>query len=210
MLSNVLVWGMFRILIPLLLTIQVAYASETINFAYPSLYISKIVPKNSQEENGDELFFEILEIDNNNKKVIFRVPQFPSYWTTNKLDQINDFLLWKGVLKEGMEKTLIISLIDQDFPPWNNNDIIGIIKVELTLIDGNIQSKWSNENGPSGGIIATANDSEHIQKFKLSSEKASYHINIGLTETKKLSGTSLKKDDWPTQFPRPYTGMFLQ
>jgi len=47
-------------------------------------------------------------------------------------------LLWQGEIKEGHKVILIVSLMEHDSPPWDNNDLLGSFKLALINANGKL------------------------------------------------------------------------
>lgn len=161
--------------------------SKNNEYVYPTIYIASIKAKTNKNSNQDELFVEVAEFTYKNQTPIqeYRIPGFPSYWIPKTLSRVKDLPIWKGIIKTGETKVIHVHFKDQDF--WNKDDLIGLIKIKMNLVAGIINSEWEIINSYKDVSHISIKDSEHIQKIHLSSDKAVYKIELGISETKKLS-----------------------
>ena len=54
--------------------------------------------------------------------------------------------LWEGLLQNKEAIQLVVSLIEQDMPPWDLDDHIGSVKITLANDNGKLQTKYSIPN----------------------------------------------------------------
>lgn len=96
----------------------------------------------SSEHNKDELFFSISNYPSDGEPNISRVPMFPLHWSDNKLDEVTGVKLWQGQIADKQSVLLILSLIEQDLPPWNTNEHVGSAKLKILNTASGPQVTW--------------------------------------------------------------------
>lgn len=79
-------------------------------------------------EEKDELFISIFEHKKNERPKLYRVPNFPEYWLSNLVEQLKDVVIWEGIVRKNNSTNLMISLLEQDLAPWDNDDLLGTIR----------------------------------------------------------------------------------
>ncbi len=181
------------------------------NYVYPSLYIASIIADTNLINDKDELFIDVIEYSKPELIVTEnRFPKFPNYWTLESLSTLKNLSIWNGILKISEDKILYIIFKDQDF--WSYDDIIGYIKLNLSFDGTVIRNEWEIINAKRTLANISTNNSEHLQKVRMLSDKAIYNINIGITLTKRLPQKKDTKSttNLPLYFPKPYMGIYIQ
>lgn len=125
---------------------QLAWASTAV---HPKL-ILKSIKQVSAQESRDEIYFLVSDL-NAKKKVLYTVPghkhpfvrnqppPHPNYsmshphqfWTDKTLSDVHNVTLWSRPLTNNTGTQLVISLIEFDTPPWDVDDTLGSIKLNL-------------------------------------------------------------------------------
>jgi hypothetical protein len=94
------------------------------------------------EENGDEVYISVTKYSNLSHPEEFRIPSSPNNWFFKRLNEANNVTLWQGNLVQGEEIKLMISIAEQDFPPWDVDDLIGTLQVTLKEVKGRLVEEW--------------------------------------------------------------------
>jgi len=135
---------MKRILLTVVLCIfSVAVHAKTL---YPTVSLLKIEEVKAQEAGGDELYLHITQYHSSGESETQTFPRRPTYWPSEHLDKIKNVKIWDNKLNKGESVEVIISLLEQDFHPWNTDDLVGTIKLRLRNDNGSLQSNWSMPN----------------------------------------------------------------
>lgn len=113
------------------------------NYAVQLEWIKRI---ERQEERGDELYFNVTEYSNKSNPTFYQVPSFPTHWLSQYLENVKDVVLWQKPLQEGESVQLIFSLVERDAPPWNVDDLLGSVKLNVKLDSGHLQKEWKIPN----------------------------------------------------------------
>ena len=95
------------------------------------------------EENGDEVYLSVTKYSNQGHPEEFRIPSAPNNWFFKRLYEAKNVTLWEGKLAKGEEVKLMISIAEQDFPPWDVDDLIGTVEVTLKQVKGRLVEEWS-------------------------------------------------------------------
>ena len=98
---------------------------------YPQVNLLNMKVLQTQEAGGDELYWSITVYPTKGENEFYQVPDKPLHWLSAKLDKVTNLKLWGSELAEGEGATVILALIEQDFPPWNNDDLIGEIQLKI-------------------------------------------------------------------------------
>ncbi len=120
-------------------------ASEKLNKNFllrPAIQLDKIEPLKVVEKVGDEIYVGITEFNSNGKNSYYTIPQSPVYWPSESLTQIHSLQVWQGKLIDAQSTEVIISLIEQDTPPWDLDDLIGVVKVKMINQAGKLSYQW--------------------------------------------------------------------
>ncbi len=143
----------------------------------PQVDLLSITAHRIGEKTGDELYMTITTYPSEGKPSHYRIPKFPSHWMADKLGQINDIKLWKESIKPDQAVTIVFSLIEQDVPPWNTDDLIGTIQLHLKNVNGQIESKWHVVNFLAPPTIVHTKQGT-AEKFDLVSEDGHYAVYL--------------------------------
>ena len=115
------------------------FATQTVpvNIELVSLKAKKL-----SEESGDEVYFTVTEYSNLRQPEHYRIPMYPTHWLSKNLDQVKNLSLWQYDLEEGESVQLILTLIEHDVPPWNVDDHLGSVKLNIKNHQGQLETKW--------------------------------------------------------------------
>ncbi|MEY3182066.1 MAG: hypothetical protein RLZ35_51 [Pseudomonadota bacterium] len=95
------------------------------------------------EENGDEVYISVTKYSNQGHPEEFRIPSAPKNWFFKRLSEAKNVTLWEGTVATGEEIKLLISIAEQDFPPWDVDDLIGTLQLDLKRVKGRLVEAWS-------------------------------------------------------------------
>ena len=124
----------------------------------PAIQLDSITAVKQTEKGGDEIYVGIAEFNSNGKNRYYTIPQSPVYWPAQGLNQISNFQLWQGKLPAGGATEVVISLIEQDTPPWDLDDLIGVVKVKMVNDKGTIHYEWYQD----GKLISKKQQSVNV------------------------------------------------
>lgn len=130
------------------------------------------------EKHGDELYFSITQYSNRTQPKILRVPMSPLHWVVNDLPKVRDVILWQGKVEDDQSVLLILSLLEQDLPPWNSDEHIGSAELKILNKQGQITTTWGQpdfKDQPKVEQTGTqnpkyrmyGNNSEYVVQFKV-------------------------------------------
>jgi hypothetical protein len=144
--------------------------------------IKEIIMEKPTEKYGDEVYFSITQYSNKKKPAEFRIPNFPLYWQSKYLDKIKDVNLWEGSLEKEESVQLIISLIEQDSPPFDPDDHLGSIKVVMLNNKGRLQINWEIPKLADQPEILQSN--EKVPSFILKGDGGQYKVTFDVRQGK--------------------------
>lgn len=130
-------------------TFTISFFLGTSYFSY--LYADPIVARvaldsiqviKPTEKGGDEIYFDVTQYSNQGQSNTIRLPEAPEYWLSNQLSQVKNITLWEGVVKDNEEVKVIFSVVEQDFPPWDVDELIGSALLVLNNINDTLQYHW--------------------------------------------------------------------
>lgn len=98
-----------------------------------TLTLKQISSSQTSEKSGDEVYIDIFELSDDRRPKKFHIPKYPHHWPSVMLSKVKNIPLWQGRLNPTGEVKLIVSLLDKDAPPWNNNDLIGAAEIYITV-----------------------------------------------------------------------------
>lgn len=166
---------MKRILITLLLiglTTTVFAKNQDISV---HLQLMRLKAVKMAEKNGDELYMTVAVYPSKGDASHFAVPKQPLFWPSRYLDKINNLKIWDGKLKNNEAVTLILSLMEQDTPPWNTDDLIGSVRVRLHNKKGKLEQTWGMPNRADVPVSVMTKYGQ-AKQFELLGEGSNYQM----------------------------------
>lgn len=145
-----------------------------------SIVLNKITAINVSEKHGDELFFDCLVTSPNTKPAHFRIPHYPHHWPTKALEKISNVPLVQGQLKLGEKRTFTFSLLEQDAPPWNTNDLVGTFHLDLYNNSGQLMHKLKRVSEGKRVLHKMPDSPSKSYSFTLSGGGASYRVDFSI------------------------------
>lgn len=149
--------------------------AATNHTVHPKIELLRIKAIQTTEKNGDELYFGITVYGTKKKPYRYQIPKYPMYWASQKLNNLSKVSLWQGVLDDGESVNLVISLMEQDTPPWNTDDLIGVISVHMKNQQGKITYSWRMPNRVDPVVTVTSKYGP-AQKFELLGDSSRYEL----------------------------------
>jgi hypothetical protein len=95
------------------------------------------------EARGDEIYFHLTKYSSLGTSKEERLPVFPLHWLSKQTNSIKNVVLWQGLLQEGESVKLIISLLEEDLPPWDADELLGSAQLTLTNKSGKLTKEWT-------------------------------------------------------------------
>ncbi len=183
----------FCFILPILVSakpIEAKTATLTLN------YIKQIKP----QESHDEIYFLITDLGAK-KKFLYTIPGYANYiqvnraphpvgrrpvhfWRDANLNKIKNVLIWSRSNIGNKNTQLSISLVEADMPPWDIDDVLGTIKVNI--IKKNNQVDCQLKTYANTRIIKrsiTPYGSQYTLLFK--NDGAEYQASLEFTDTKE-------------------------
>lgn len=165
---------------PLLLAKE-QVASTSKNALPIRLFVDALKVEKTSEDKTDELYFSVTVYPSGSHPYHFRLPTFPNYWLSNHVDQIKSLKMWEANLEENQSVMVIISLIEHDAPPWDNDDLIGTMKLNIKNDKGSLVHEWVKPNQDDDQAVSQTQDAKSLKhEFKLSGDQSLYSIVIRL------------------------------
>mgnify|MGYP000258142799 CR=1 FL=1 len=136
----------------------------------------KIEAVKTVEDRGDELYFSITQHTNKEEPKLFRVPMFPLHWLSKELPEIKNISIWKAKLADNQSILVMLSLMEQDLEPWNSDDHIGSVQVQIINDKGKISTKWGRPHLSDQPEVKQPNQKQ--PKFVLMGHGAEYKVEF--------------------------------
>jgi len=184
-------------LITLLLPL-VVHANNTI---IPRLVLTNI-KQLSRQEHHDEIYFLVADLEAKSH-ALYIVPGYQDYitsqnaphssgnaflhvhqhWKEKNLSSARGTLLWKRTLVNQQGTQLMLSMVESDVPPWDLDDTLGTVKIDLLNNHGHLEIKFL----PYSHVI--------LEQKKLSASGIEYHLRIHNDDANYLVVLSLIYQD---------------
>lgn len=115
----------------------------------------------------DKIYIEITEYSNLHKAKEYRIPTYPKHWLIKDLPKLKNIELWQGAVNKLENIELVVSVVDNDFPPFDSDRPLGSVKLKLENKHNLININWDS-----------ANFKEPIQIEKISHTKSPNHVKF--------------------------------
>jgi hypothetical protein len=139
-----------------------------------ALFLDKLTMIKTTETHGDELYIDVTAFSSVDKPSIKRVPEYPMHWLSKYSANLKNIKLWEKAIQDGETVALVISLVEEELPPWEVDELVGSIKLKLTNHKGHIQKTWSIPN------TKITHKEKEANTFELTGENADYKIHLRL------------------------------
>ncbi|MBS0288107.1 MAG: hypothetical protein JSR17_12480 [Proteobacteria bacterium] len=133
----------------------------------------------TQEKGGDELFISVSEFPAQGKPLHYQIPSYPTHWLSKYLVNVKDVVLWKKQSSTCMPAELLITLVEEDFEPWNMDDAIGSLELKIDCVNGKAVEKWTIPTQKSG-----ANVTQQGNTFTFEGDGAKYKATFSIDSNK--------------------------
>jgi len=145
------------------------------------LKLVSIQAERTSEKSGDDLYFSITSYSNKKRAGLNRVPMEPLHWLSNNLEAAKDKLLWQDSLQEGEEIEVLISFMRQENPPWDPDNLLGCVEVQLKNHKGRLVKRWGpTKLKDAPPIEMKPKHHLHEQAFKMEGAGAIYEVNFSV------------------------------
>lgn len=161
-----------------LLFVSLSIQAKTFN---PSLRLLKVEQVKLSELEGEELYLHVTEYYSGGESESKTIPEHPSFWPSDHLANVTEVPVWDHKLKEGESVSLIISLMEKDFHPWNLDDLIGTVKLRIRNANGELETNWSIPNSPDTGESINTKFGPG-KKFTLVGDGSRYILTFALSK----------------------------
>ena len=154
-----------------------AQSSEEITLKLKSLSVIK-----QQESGGDELYISVTEYPAKGTPVHYQVPSFPTHWLSKYLVNVKDIVIWKKNSVQCTPADLLITLVEEDFEPWNMDDSLGSVALKVECVNGTAVEKWSIPDQKT-----TAKINNETGAFTFDGDGAKYRAQFTVEKNIKLA-----------------------
>ncbi len=131
-----------------------------------------------QEMAGDELYISVTEFPTVGSPYHYQVPAFPTHWLSKYLSNVKDVVIWKKNLNQCEPIDLLITLVEEDFEPWNMDDSLGSVQLKVQCVNGKAVEQWTIPDSKN-----TAKDSKDNNAFSFTGEGVNYKATFTLEDT---------------------------
>jgi len=163
----------------------------------PSLILNSIKQVSSQE-SSDEIYFIISDLYAKNNsfytipgsKPYFlknRLPQpsrqeafhYHLHWQDKYLSSLKNITFWTRKIENKQGTQLIVTLVEADAPPWDLDDTLGSVKINLMNVNGVLQSQFKAEKNAK---LISQKSTSRSKRFTIRMQrgKASYQFVLTL------------------------------
>jgi hypothetical protein len=140
-----------------------------------SVKLQSIEKIRSAEKDGDELFISVTEFPEEGVPKNYQIPSFPTHWLSAHLKNVKDVTLWQKDMQTCKGVKVVFSLVEEDVPPWNLNDLLGSVVLDLKCENGKAVPNWTIPNKEN-----TEKLTEGPSKFLFKGYNSEYHADFHL------------------------------
>ena len=145
----------------------------------PSIILEKITPIKTTEKSGDEVYINITEYLPDGKTKSTNIPARPLAWASKDLAKIKALPLWSATLAEGQSADVIMTFVEQDNPPYDPDDLLGVVHLKMMNTKQGLKTLWSVREGSIKAPAKNLADSGQ-QHFILTGSQGTYAIDMKL------------------------------
>jgi hypothetical protein len=142
-----------------------------------SIKLDSLKAIKQQERLGDELYVSISEFTQGSEPRHYQIPAYPAHWVSKYLNQINHLTIWQRPLNQCESTDVVISLVEEDFGPWSNEDLIGSVRLHIRCDNGKMTTHWDI---PNKKITTPVNGKPNV--FTFSGNNAKYEATFSVSE----------------------------
>lgn len=164
--------------------------------------LNSIEATKTSEKSGDELYFDITQYSNQGHTKTLRVPAAPLHWLSKQLPDVKNALLWEGMVEENEEMKVIVSLVEQDNPPWDVDDLIGSALLILDNRQGVLRYRWELpvfEERVEQQMLK----SDNPQSFIMKGDNSNYNVSLQVMAEKLQKMEASESPVEPQSFKAP-------
>ncbi len=148
------------------------------------MIVNMSVNKTTKASGEDEDYLYIAEYDSTGTTRGYTVPRLPLTWPSSHVHQIDDIHIWSGALRDGQSVTLTISLLSENLPPWETDDLVGAVTLNMKNQNGKLISQWKIPNSTAAPQIVQANG-HAVERVLFNHAKGNYRIDFALLNEKE-------------------------
>ncbi len=130
-----------------------------------------------QEKSGDELYISVTEFPTVGSPSHYQIPSYPTHWLSKYLTNVKDVVIWKKNLNHCEPIDLLISLVEEDFAPWNMDDSLGSVQLKVQCVNGKAVEQWTIPNSKDTSKVSNDNNA-----FTFTGEGANYKATFSLED----------------------------
>lgn len=147
------------------------------------------------EKSGDEIYFDITQYSNQGQSKTSRLPAAPQHWLSKQLSEVKNVTLWEGIVRDKEEVKVIFSVVEQDFPPWDVDEMIGSALLVLENVNGRLQYRWELPVFEEKVDQAMVNKNifkpgESLQNYVMKGDNSNYQVALKVYSDKLSQGTN--------------------
>lgn len=128
--------------------------------------------------NDDKLYINIATYSSMNVSNDYQIPEAPLHWDVRSLEQIKDLVLWEKSLASDESVDFVLSLIENDMPPWNPDELLGTVKLTVRSKHHNISSVWQADED----AVEVDSHQRKVHEYLMLGEKGRYIVGLRLKE----------------------------
>lgn len=157
-----------------------AYADDI----HPTLTVIDVQSRHSNTHTPKKVYLHITEYNSTGTARAFTVPNLPLNWPARHIHPVDNLQIWGGALKENQSTSLVVLIMEHNAKPWNTDDLIGVVTINIKNQQGKLISEWTIPNrntrpgiGQRFGYVT--------QQVRLNKDSDSYAIDFVLGETSR-------------------------
>jgi hypothetical protein len=144
-------------------------------FAKPvEIWLDEIQIISEHDKMGDQLYFYVLENRKDQDLEDRTMPAFPFSYTKKNIKEFESVLLWRDEVAKNNQVDMTVSLLEREAPPWFQDDVMGIVSLNIKNDADKIKVKWKNEENCS---IDSTSKSD-VKKITIQRDAGQYKIKL--------------------------------
>ena len=126
----------------------------------------------------DKLYINIATYSSTSGDSDYQIPEAPLHWDANYLEQVKDIVLWEKGMDDPEQMDIVLSLIENDIPPWDPDDLLGTVKLTIHAQNQHITAQWHADED----AVALTPRNHQLHEYILVGDHGRYVIGLRLKQ----------------------------
>lgn len=155
-------------------------SEKSSNLTQVTVMLDSIEAEKLSKKSGDKIYINITESSNLGSSHTTRMPEKPILSFLKQSSEFKNLKLWQGNIRENEEIKLIFSVVEEDFSPWDIDNLIGSAQLILSKKNGKLDTKWELPIFEENTVIQVQGKSP---QYLMKGEHSHYRVSFSFAES---------------------------